>query len=183
MAPKEVLDFPNTTANVMTTTTNNNLSAYIVNTSVVKLASFFGAFQQTTVRSNDVKIRTIVSPPISYEFYRKTMAIILNFCHIISLSNFPSISLSGLTTTVALYFDMNTKSTEREAERVVEPIYYTCSMLLTFRTSVLLILLVNIHKCLIIVLRMVQSLSFVSLLVRSTLISVFRRKSFRFNFR
>ena len=119
-----ILAFSNTTTNAMTTTTNNTLSVYIANTCVVNSASFFGGFQQTTVGSNDVTIHTIVPPAISAEPYRKVMAIILFFCRILALSNSPSISLSDLTTTVTLHFDVNTKVAEREAESIVESNYY-----------------------------------------------------------
>ena len=100
----------------MTTRTNNTILANIANTSVANSASFFGTLQQTTVGSSEVTICAIVPPPIIAEPYRKAMAVILFFRRILALSDFSSIPLSYLTTTVALYFDMITGSAEREAE-------------------------------------------------------------------
>ena len=78
-----VLDFSNPTTNTMTTITNDNLSVYIANTSVANKGSFFGAFQQMTVGSSNVTIRTIVPLSISAEPYRKAIVAILFFRRIL----------------------------------------------------------------------------------------------------
>ena len=85
----------------MNTTTNNNLSACIANTSVVNSESFFGAYQDTAVVSSELTIRTIVPPSISSEPYRKAMITILFFRRIISLSLLPLPSLFAISTTGA----------------------------------------------------------------------------------
>ena len=105
----------------MNTTTNNTLSAYITNTSVVNWVSLFGKFQDTAVGS-ELTIRTIVPPNISPELYRKTMISIFYFCRILSLSSSPSVTIIDLTATVVAYFAMTFGSAEREAERIVESV-------------------------------------------------------------
>ena len=50
------------------------------------------------------------------------MIVIIFFRRILSLSTFPSITISDLTATVAAYFAMSTGSAKREAERIVESI-------------------------------------------------------------
>lgn len=77
-----------------------------------------------TVGSSNVTIRTIVPLSISAEPYRKAIVAILFFRRILTLSKYPSIYFSDLTAMVALYFDMNTGSAEREVERIVEFIPY-----------------------------------------------------------
>ena len=104
----------------MDITTNNILLAYIANTSVVNLASFFGAVQDTTVGSSDIMILTIVPPDISADLYRKAIITILFFRRILSLSSSSSISISDLTATIAAYFTLPTDSVELEAERIVD---------------------------------------------------------------
>ena len=106
----------------MKTTTNNNLSTYIANTSVVNSVSFFGAFQDTAVGSSDLTIRTIVPPNISAEPYRKSMIAILFFRRTISFSSSPSISISDSTATIAAYFTLPIGLEERETERIVDSI-------------------------------------------------------------
>ena len=103
------------TTDTMNTTTTNTLSVYIAKTSVVNSVSFFGKFQ-------DLTIRTIVSPDISAEPYRKAMISILFFRRILSLYSPPSVTISDLTTTMAAYFAMPTGSAEREAERIMESV-------------------------------------------------------------
>ena len=108
----------------MNTTTNNNISACIANTSVVKSESFFGAYQDTAVGSSELTIRTIVPPPIRSEPYRKSMIVILFFRHILSLSLISSLSVSfcDLTATVKAYFGITTGDAECKAERIVDSI-------------------------------------------------------------
>ena len=105
----------------MNTTTTNTLSADIANTSVVNSVSFFGKFQDTAVGS-ELTSRTIVPPNISAEPYRKAIIAILFFRRILSLSCYPSVTISDLTATVAAYFAMPTGSAKREAERIVESV-------------------------------------------------------------
>ena len=113
MTPTAILYFSSTTTNAITTITNNNLSAYIANTSVVNSAFF--------------TIRRIVLPTISAEPYRKVIIAILFVRRIISLSSSPSVSLSDLTATVVAYFKLSTGSTEREAKRIVDSIRHALS--------------------------------------------------------
>ena len=79
MAPTAVLKKMTTTTIKRTTATNNNLSAYIANTSVVNSPSFFGDFQNTAVGNSELTIRTILTPTINAESYRKTMIAIFFF--------------------------------------------------------------------------------------------------------
>ena len=81
-----------TAATVMNTTTNDIISVYITNTSVVNSESFFGYFRVTTVGSSDLTIRIIVPPDISAEPNRKAMIAILFFVvFFLSLPLFPSL--------------------------------------------------------------------------------------------
>ena len=105
----------------MITTSNNNLSVYIANISVVDLV-FFLAFHDTAVRSSDLIIRTIAPPTVSTERYRVVMITIISFRRILSLSSSSSISLSNLTTTVAANFSLPIGLVEREVERIVDSI-------------------------------------------------------------
>ena len=118
MAPTAILSKLNSTTVKMNTTITNILSAYIVNTSVVSSVSFFMKFQDTVVGS-ELTIRTIVPPNISIESYRKAMIAIIFFRRILSLSSSPSVTISDLTATVAVYFVMPTKSAECVVERIV----------------------------------------------------------------
>ena len=47
---------------------------------------------------------------------------IIFFRHILSLSSFPSITISDSAATIAAYFAMPTGSAEREAERIVDSV-------------------------------------------------------------
>ena len=79
-------------------------------------SSHFGIYQQTSAGSGDVTIRTLVLVAISAEPYRKALIIKLLFRQILSLADAPSVFFSDLMTTVAIYFSINTESTEREAD-------------------------------------------------------------------
>ena len=81
----------------------------------------FGIYQQTSVGSSDVTIRTLVSTAISVEPYCKLIAKLF-FCQILSLTDASSVSFSNLVTTVALYYSINTGSSEREVEAAVTSI-------------------------------------------------------------
>ena len=85
MAPTVDQDFSTTTTDTLNTTTNNNISANIANTSVANPESFFGAYQNTAVGSSELTIHTIVPPSISSEPYRIVMIVILLFRRIVSL--------------------------------------------------------------------------------------------------
>ena len=116
MTPIAVLSKLTFTTVKMNTTTNNTLSVYISNTSVVNSVSFFGKYQATAVGCE----LTTVPPSISAEPYRKSLIAILFLCRIIALSSSLSVTISDLTATVVVYFAMPTGSAEREAERIVK---------------------------------------------------------------
>ena len=124
MAPTVVLHNLTTTTTAMYTISNNNLSVYITNSSVVNSASFFGAFQDTAVGSSNLTIRTIVPPNIGTEPYRKTMINILLLRLIFSLSSSSSVSISNLTAATAAYFTLPIGSVEREVEHIVDWIHH-----------------------------------------------------------
>ena len=105
----------------MNTITNNNLSTYIANTSVVNSVSFLGKYQNTAV-GYELTIRTIVPTGISADPYRKAMVAFLFFRRIFSLSSSPSITISDLTATVAANLPMPIGLAEREAERTVSSV-------------------------------------------------------------
>ena len=111
------------------------------------------------------------------------MTTIIFFRRILVLSGSPSITLNDLTATMVSYFDINLEFAERESERIVESICNNFSMLLTFKASVLFILLVNLPSSptFPIAQRVLRSLRFVPLSMRSTLIGLFCRKSSRLN--
>ena len=123
MATTAVLYKITSTTVAMNTITNNNLSTYIANTSVVNSVSFLGKYQNTAV-GYELTIRTIVPTSISADPYRKAMIAILFFRRILHLSSFPSVSISDLTATIAAYFTLPTDSAEREAERIVDSILH-----------------------------------------------------------
>ena len=85
----------------------------------VPQSSHFGVYQQTTVGTGDVSIRTLVPAAISAAPYRKALIAKLFFRQILALTDSPSTSFNDLMTTVALYFSLNTGAAEREAESAV----------------------------------------------------------------
>ena len=85
-------------------------------------SSHFGIYQQTSVGSSDVTIRTFVLTAISVEPYCKVLIAKLFFYQILSLADASSVSFSILVTTVALYYSINTGSSEREVEAAVTSI-------------------------------------------------------------
>ena len=93
-------------------------------------SSHFGVYQQTSVGSGDVTIRTLAIAPISAEPYRKVLIAKIFFRQIISLTDTPYLSFSDIMTTIASYFSLNTGSAEREAETTVICIRFT-----SFRAS------------------------------------------------
>ena len=116
----------------MNTTTNNHISAYTANTSVINLAFFFETFQDTTVGRSDLTILTIVPPTISAEPYRKAMIANLFFPRILSLSSSPSIYISNLTATVAAYFALPTVSNVNGKSIFLTHAHYT-TVLMNFQ--------------------------------------------------
>lgn len=70
----------------MIITTNNIHSVSNASNSAVDQLSSYGAFQQTTVGSSNVTIRTIVYPRISAKPYLKIIIAILSYRHIHALS-------------------------------------------------------------------------------------------------
>ena len=82
----------------------------------------FGVYQQTPVGLSELSIRTLVPDAISAEPYRKASIAKLFFHHILSLTDSPYVSFNDLLATVAAYFDINTGSTEREAEAAAQSI-------------------------------------------------------------
>ena len=85
-------------------------------------SSHFGIYQQTSVGSKEVTIRTLVPAVIFAEPYRKALIAKMFFRQILFLADAPSVSFSDLMTTVALYSSINTGSSEREAEAAVTSI-------------------------------------------------------------
>ena len=65
-------------------------------------SSYFGVYQQTTVGSGAVSIRTLVPAAISAAPYRKALIAKLFFRQILVLTDTPSASFSDLMTVVAL---------------------------------------------------------------------------------
>ena len=88
----------------------------------------FGVHMQTPVGLSKFSIRILVPVPISVESYRKALIAKLFFHQILSLVDFPSVSVKDLMATVATYFDINTRSTEREAEAAAQSIFRSFSM-------------------------------------------------------
>ena len=83
----------------------------------------FGVHMQTPVGLSEFSIRILVPVPISVESYRKALIANLFFHQILSLVDFLSVSINDLMATVATYFDINTRSTERKAEAAAQTIF------------------------------------------------------------
>ena len=88
----------------------------------------FGVYMQTPVGLSELSIRTLVPVPISAEPYRKALIVKLFFHQILSLTDSPSFSVNDLMATVAVNFDINTGSTEREMEAATQSISRSFSM-------------------------------------------------------
>ena len=85
--------------------------------------SHFGIYQQTSVGTGDVTIRTLVPVAISAEPYRKALITKLFFRQILPLADATYVSFSDLMTTISLYFFINTGSSERESAVAVTSIH------------------------------------------------------------
>ena len=83
---------------------------------------------QTPVGLSDLSIRTVVPDPISAKPYRKALIAKLFLHQILSFTDSPSVSVNDLMATVAVYFDINTGSAEREAEAAAKSISRSFSM-------------------------------------------------------
>ena len=86
--------------------------------------SYFGVYQQTSVGTGDVTIRTLVPVAISPEPYRKPLIAKLCFRYVVLLADKTYFSFKDFMTTISLYFSINTGSSERESETTVTFIRY-----------------------------------------------------------
>ena len=108
-----------------TTINNNNISTLGAGSSGSTFATF-GVYQQTPVGLSELSIRTLVPDNISAEPYHKVLITKILFRQILSLTDSPSVSFNNLMATVAAYFDINSGSTEREAESAAQSISRSC---------------------------------------------------------
>ena len=129
MAPSVVFIQPltthtQTTLTMSSTNTDDRSNNYLSLTASTSgpRSSHFGIYQQTSVGSKEVTIRTLVPAVIFAEPYRKALIAKMFFRQILFLADAPSVSFSDLMTTVALYSSINTGSSEREAEAAVTSI-------------------------------------------------------------
>ena len=104
-----------------TTINNKNISTLGASNSGFTFANF-GVYQKTQVGLSELSIRTLVPDDISAEPYRKVLIAKFFFHQILSLTDSPSVSFNDLMATAAAYFDINTGSTEREAEITAQSI-------------------------------------------------------------
>ena len=184
MAPTAVLDKITITTIKMTTTTNNNLSAYIANTSVVNSVSFFGVFQDTAVKRREITIHSIILPTISAKPYRKAIISIIFFVAF-------SLSLLPLPFLLVIWWRRQQRisifpqiwlNVKRSASWIR---FATILFILkTTRASVFLILPVNSRwsRILQISKKILPSLRFVPLLWRVIVTSVFLSQTCHLNF-
>ena len=113
---------PNLTNLTMSSShTNHNYSSLTDFTGGLS-TSHFGVYQQTSVGTGDVTIRTLVPAAISAEPYRKALIAKLFFRQILPLADATYVSFSDLMTTISLYFSINTGSSERESAAAVTSI-------------------------------------------------------------
>ena len=82
----------------------------------------FSVYMQTLVGLSELSIRTLIPVPVSTEPYRKALIAKLFFHQILSLTDSHSVSVDGIMATVAVYFDINMGSVEREAEEAAQSI-------------------------------------------------------------
>ena len=115
MAPTVFLISLLTTHNTIksTTTTNVSPSSAISRTTV---SSNFGVYQQTSIGSSSISIRTLVLDVISADPYRKALIAKLFLHQIMIFSDTHSVSFSNLISTVVSYFGLNTGFAERETD-------------------------------------------------------------------
>ena len=105
------------------------------------VSSYFGVYQQITVASGDVSIRTLVPAAISTAPDHNVLIVKRFFHQILALADTPSVSFSHLTTTVAMFFSLNTGAAEREMEAAVAFIRYGFFVFINCRALVSLTLL------------------------------------------
>ena len=110
-----------TMSSIITSDGSNNYSSLTDSTGGPR-TSHFGIYQQTSVGTGDVTIRTLVPVAISVEPYRKALITKLFFRQILPLADATCVSFSDLMTTVALHFSINTGSSERESDVAVTSI-------------------------------------------------------------
>ena len=108
-------------SSTITSDGSNNYSSLTASTGGPR-TSHFGIYQQTSVDTGDITIRTLVPVAISAEPYRKALISKLFFRQILPLADATYVSFSDLMTTIALYFSINTGSSERESEATVTSI-------------------------------------------------------------
>ena len=126
MAPSSVLIQPPTThtatnitiSSTITSDGSNNYSSLTASTGGPR-TSHFGIYQQTSVGTGDITIRTFVPAAISTEPYRKALISKLFFRQILPLADATYVSFSDLMTTVALHFSINTGLSKRESDAAV----------------------------------------------------------------
>ena len=119
ITPTVVLTFLPTTHSTVTsniTTTNDNNVSNLTVCNSGATASNFDMYQQTSIDSNEISIRTLVLDAISTETYRKSLISKLFFQQILSLSTNPFVSFSDFMATVVSHFGINSGSVERETE-------------------------------------------------------------------
>ena len=97
--------------------------SYIASTSVVNSPSFPGLSSRRRSGVATLRFALLFLYQSALSFIAKQW-LSSSFSVVLSLSDSPSVSFSDLTATVASYFDTNTGSTERRAERIVESIYH-----------------------------------------------------------
>ena len=126
MAPIAVLNSLLSTHPKINSTSNTNVSPSSA-TPRTRMSSNFGVYRQTFISSSDISIRTLDIDAISTDPYRKALITKLFVRQIMTLSNTLSdtlsISFRDLISTAVLYFGLNTRSIEREAEATTISIY------------------------------------------------------------
>ena len=117
-----------TTHPIMHTTTNNNHSISTVRNNAASSSTTshdFSVYQHTIVSVSEANIRTLVYVLINNASYHKAIIVRLYFCQILTHAETPSVSISALIFTVAVYFDISTIMAERKVEVAVSSIYHS----------------------------------------------------------
>ena len=100
-----------TTHPIMHNTTNNNHSISTVRNNAASSSTTshnFSVYQHTIVGVSEANIRTLVYVLINTASYHKTIIVRLYFCQILTHAETPSVFISALIFTVAVYFDIST---------------------------------------------------------------------------
>ena len=124
---------PNLTNLIMSSSHTNHNYSSLTDFTGGPSTSHFGVYQQTSVGTSDVTMRTLVPSAIGAEPYRKELIAKLFFRQILPLTDATYVSFSNLITTVSLYFSINTGSSERESAAAVVSIRSNFFLLLTCR--------------------------------------------------